>query len=723
MDGDQGLDQITNTPLLRDTKVDDLAGERGKIDEVPRLEITGIKDEEFIPKMNKRIKDSDNYWNTKDGGFNLEAKRNINEQYFYGDQLKGLNFQPSQTKYQENQLYIATDSVRSFLSAKNVVPSVMPASTSPLDKYVATNLEKGLDGLAHKVDLSEKLGQVILNNLLKHVGVLKLEFDPTASKQGEIRAEVIDPKNITVDKNAKQGENPAFIASRFSMSLDEIMHRWGKKNKGLKDRLTVKANRTEDDIYEVTEVWFTSYNDKYDPEEMFAFYTKDCLLDYGRNPNYIYTAPEKNFINEPMKPFIPMNLTGDGQHWIDRYEPIEQAIPIQDVLNKRGRQLIELVDRANPLTLYDKNGLTDNDVDNIGANPVTAMGIEVQNGKSVNESIVRLPAAPIPPVIMQDKTDLRTQIHAIYGTPSEFTGASSGNEVVDQTLGQSEMKRQQAEGRLNQYQRAVDVFLTKVMNYMVQLIAVYYTDLRAVTYTNHNGSYESVVIGRDNINKNVEVQVEEGSTTTMNDSRREALVQMFLDKGLLAPTDAFEMMDMPNSQKVYDNLQKFRENPNDLVREDGDDDNEVRAYIIFQNIAAGNEEKPNGDESEELLLAMRKFMSTDDYLKSKSNVKKQYSAFVDESVQNIGAKQLIDKAYAEGGLMSLNTKVKIPANMAMDNMKNGLFPSTVGGDTQDQQQAPQNQPQQAPAPQEQSMPQGQPAPQQQAPQQVSQQQQ
>lgn len=718
MDGDQGLDQITNTPLLRDTKVDDLTGERGKIDEVPRLEITGIKDEEFIPRMNKRIKDSDNYWNTKDGGFNLEAKRNVNEQYFYGDQLKGLNFQPSQTKYQENQLYIATDSVRSFLSAKNVVPSVMPASTSPLDKYVATNLEKGLDGLAHKVDLSEKLGQVILNNLLKHVGILKLEFDPTASKQGEICAEVVDPKNITVDKNAKQGENPAFIANRFSMSLDEIMHRWGKKNKGLKDRLTVKANRTEDDIYEVTEVWFTSYNDKYEPEEMFAFYTKDCLLDYGRNPNYIYTAPEKNFINEPTKPFIPMNLTGDGQHWIDRYEPIEQAIPIQDVLNKRGRQLIELVDRANPLTLYDKNGLTDNDVDNIGANPVTAMGIEVQNGKSVNESIVRLPAAPIPPVIMQDKTDLRTQIHAIYGTPSEFTGASSGNEVVDQTLGQSEMKRQQAEGRLNQYQRAVDVFLTKVMNYMVQLIAVYYTDLRAVTYTNHNGSYESVVIGRDNINKNVEVQVEEGSTTTMNDSRREALVQMFLDKGLLAPTDAFEMMEMPNSQKVYDNLQKFRENPNDLVREDGDDDNEVRAYIIFQNIAAGNEEKPNGDESEELLLAMRKFMLREEFTSSKPSIQKSYVKFIKATINNIKNSIVIDNFHDENGLIGLDPNMRIPIVDFARAASSGAQPQQA---SQGQPQ-PQQQPQQTPAPQSQPMPQ-QAAPQQQAPQQVPQQQQ
>ena len=103
MNSDQGLNAINNTPLLQDTKVDVMVGERGKIDEVPRLEIKGINDNEFISKMNQRIKDSDDYWNAPDG-INLKTKRVKNEHYFYGDQLHGLNFAKGQTKYQENQL-------------------------------------------------------------------------------------------------------------------------------------------------------------------------------------------------------------------------------------------------------------------------------------------------------------------------------------------------------------------------------------------------------------------------------------------------------------------------------------------------------------------------------------------------------------------------------------------------------------------------------------------
>ncbi len=601
--------------LLTDTRVDELRGENGVIDKLPKLEISGIKDEEFIPRMDKRIKDSEDYWNSNPG-FNLTEKRKTNERYFYGDQLNGLTFKSGQTKYQENQVFIATDSVRAYLSAKNVVPSVIPASTKPRDKYVATNLEKGLDGICVKINLSEKLGQVILHNLLGHLGVIKFEYDPDKGSKGEISAEVIDPKNIIVDKNAKQGENPSFIAYRFSLSLDEILHRWGKKRPGIKKKLSAEKNKEEDEIYEITEVWFTQYDQSYEPQEMFAFYTKDCLLDFGKNPNFIYSKPEKNFISVPQKPFIPMNLTSDGQKWIDRYEPIEQAIPVQDVLNKRGRQLIELIDRSNPLTVYNKQNMNDNDVDNIGSNPLVPVGIEVSGGGDIQHAITRLPAPQISPVLMQDKTDLRTQIHAIYGTPSEFTGAASGSDVVDQTLGQSEMKRQQAEGRLNQYQRNVDIFLTRCMNYIVQLIAVYFTDLRAITYANSNGSYESVVLGRDNIDKEAEVKVEDGSTTTMNDSRREALVQMFLDKGLLAPTDAFEMVGMPNSQKVYDNLQKFRDNPNVLVREDDDDENDINSYVVFQKICSGIDVEPSGSETQERVKSMRKFMTEDQFIES-----------------------------------------------------------------------------------------------------------
>jgi len=652
-----------------DTTVDNFQEtSSGVIDDVPVLAFD-IPDASLIRNLDQRISDSQEYWN-KPNGFNLKQVRNDNMRLFLGKHIDQNKLYRYQTPYVENQIYIAENAIVSYLTAQNPSPEVYPSQNTQKSSIFAQDLEKAMKAHADMFQLAEIVGNVVRNALNKRLGVMKLTFDPLYGKNGEIVPKSINPEHIVVDKNARQGENPAFIVEFLKMSVNEVLSRWPEKKAAIYEELNIVRGTPKqlEAIVQVREAWFTYYDKQFKPQEGLAYYFGKVVLEKVKNPNYLYTQTKKNFFPMPPKPYLPLNFDNDGEHWVDYTGPIEQAAPMQDILNKRGRQLMEVVDKANGLTVFSSDsGLTKDDLQNLTGDPNQRVIIKTA-GNSVADLVHRIDPPQIPNMLMQDKIDLRTQVHAVMSTPSEFTGVNDGGQD-DPTLGQSEMKKNQASGRLDLYVRSVDRLMTRYFNLWVQFAVVWYDEDHFFVYNGGDGEFDYIVISRYLIEEGMIVSVKSGGTLPFDKTRQEKIALALAKMQLVSPLDVYKLMNLPNAQQLYDNWAKFKTAPMDLARDAMDEIDDNNGYVAYTKIMNGKDAELPPNVTKEYVLTLRKLMVNDEFIKAPRKYQTDFLKFVEKAVTSLEIKTSLDQVADSGNIEGLDPKNPIPSPQEQNPMQ------------------------------------------------------
>ena len=148
---------------------------------------------------------------------------------YLGKQLDVRSRYRFQIPYIENQIYVAEQSILAYLTAQNPEPEVSPAQDTPPAKIFAQDLEKVCMAHGLKVNLRQQMENAVRNALNKRIGIIYFEFVPDAGRHGEIMPRALNPEEVIIDKNARQGENPAFISRQLKMSVNEACQRWPEK--------------------------------------------------------------------------------------------------------------------------------------------------------------------------------------------------------------------------------------------------------------------------------------------------------------------------------------------------------------------------------------------------------------------------------------------------------------------------------------------------------------
>lgn len=642
-------DYEQTAPPLNDTKVDRLAElPTGQIDELATLSID-IPDNQIIKNLENRIQDSIGYWDAPDG-YNLRNARGDNMRLYLGKQLDVRSLYRFQIPYIENQIYVAEQAILSYVTAQNPQPEVSPAQDNPRSKIFAADLEKVCMAHSQQVKLQMILEDSVRNALNKRIGVIYFEFVPDYGKNGEIIPKALNPEEVVVDKNARQGENPAFISRQLKMSVNEACNRWPSMKEAIyKECGIVRGTYKQlEEILNIREVWLTYYDKKYEPKEAVVYYFNNLVLEKDKNPHWLY-ATNKNFLSAPKKPFIPLNFDNDGQHWIDETSAVEQAGNIQNILNKRGRQYMEVVDKANGTLVIDtRSGITKADSQDLTGDPNQHIVIAGQPGINSQDLIFRLPPPEIPKDIMADKIDLRTTVHAIMGTPSEFTGSNDGD-VDPETLGEAMMKKDQASGRQDLYVRAIDRFMDDYFNFLVQMMVVWYNEKHFFVYNGGDGEFDYLTISRDLIEDGIAINIKSGTTLPFDKQRQEAIVlQLMKMNASISLLDAYKLLHMQNPQQLYDNWAKQQNDPMALARDGLDEMDEAKAYIAYVELMAGKSPKDPDDCTKEFVLSLRKLMLRDEFLNAKKKYQMNFLKYVEKAVRSLELRTSLDLMSKEG---------------------------------------------------------------------------
>lgn len=519
-------------------------------------------DDSKLVKMVVRSLDSNaTYWEKAPFLLSVTDRENIN--YLLGDQVDANKLNPNtQTRYVDNRLHAGVRAILSYATGKTAKPELIPSKTEDRYKRMARNMQSFLyqHALDHNVNLEMRLA---LKNLISRKrGILKLRFDENYGPFGDIITENIDPSDIIIDQYAGYRDNPNKIYHRQQCSIEELCAKFPDKQDeiyeafGFKRGVFTQLSR----VITYYECWFTYWDkDGKECEGLCWFLPKsNCILGKMQNPNWLYKGSLKNqkivnIVNAPPKPFIFLNYLNSGRSFIDETCLLDQAIPMQDILNKRGRQLAENSDYANGRTLIDKRVMEQSDAQKfINKHPRTIGLIDTTNtGNDINKAVLQLPVAQLPSYVMEDKIDARNEIYEMLGVNPQFMG-SGIQQTKNPTLGQDMMANNKAQALQDDLVGVVNQGYKDYYHLLLQLCTVFLDDDYWIMTKGYDGQYTVVQLHDENLDTNVRMSVETDSTLPLDKQAMRATAIQLLQMNKIDELSAYEMLGLPDPEKLVE---------------------------------------------------------------------------------------------------------------------------------------------------------------------------
>ena len=650
-----------------------------------------LEDSVLLNNFRRSIEDSQAYWN-KAKGFNLDSVRAENRRLWLGKHYNDYELYDHQTPYVDNRIFISVESSIAYISAKVASPEVYPAQSTDVSKYLAQDLEKALKAHAEEDNINKKAKRVARHAFLNHIGYLKLRYD---IDEDCIVSEVIDPEAIVIDQNAKEGDNPRFIAEYIDASVEELIHKFPAKKQAIMNANGYKVGTALQlqKRVQYIEIYFTYYEGGSKCEGVAWFYGT-VVLGKMKNPNWVYKNKkeiESNYTEYPPKPYIQINFFNDGLSYIDPTGGIQQASSVQYSLNKRGRQIIDSADQANSGWVFSSKGLTKQDAEQLIGAPNEKIIVDAED---VRTAVQRFPAAVLPAFVVQDKFDHRTEIDTIMGTPSIFRGDSTKNA----TLGQDVIAKEQSQMRQDVFVDAIDDFMHRYYRLVTQMMKVYYDEDHWYKINGKDGLFDSVVMKADKIEDGIDVRVTAGSATAVDKDRIQTTALTLAKLGMTDPLSLYEDLGLPEANDRLSRLVQYKVDPTALLETVKNEEFDQQAFMNITVLNAGKMAEPEENISQEHVDFHRKYMITSEFLGLDDKIKQLHIDHV--TLETEALRQL---------LLLEQTQMPTPQDMQQqmppqDGMQQGPGQAPPQGPPQGM---PQGMPQMPPEPDmSQGMPQG-----------------
>lgn len=621
-----------------DQIVDDIVNAQGTIDSQAVFNLE-MDDEEITGQLNRRIEDSLSYWNNPTT-HNLEDTRKSNVALWLGKTKRTAR---NSSRYVDpiidNRVFASMEAIISHVTSRPPQAEVMPSQDSERSRLLARDVEKVALAHAKKYYLADKLKASVRNLMLKRIGLLHLRWDPNIGEHGEIVVEAVNPDHVVIDKNTPQGDNPGFISHTFTAPLDKLLAKFpDAKEKIFKELGIVRGTPLQmAQVVAYRQVFFTSYKDG-KPKECVAWYFNKCCLGKMENPNWLpenEKGKRRNFLDAPLKPYIPINYINDGQHWIDNTSAIELTRTLQEGLNKRNIQIAENVEHANGQRVFASGALSTDQASKLTGSPNQKIIVKTQD---VRTAVTNLQGQQLPQYVFTDKYDMRNEIDNILGTPNVFRGEQSNSN----TLGQDVMVRNQAFSRQDDILRAIDIAMDKYFKYFVQMMKVYYTEEHYFTVTGEDGRYDYIAMSGNTIEEGIDISVQTGSTLAFDKERAEAVALKLASMKLIDPLTLYEDLRMPNAQKRYERLIKYNVDPTLLAMDMKKEDADREAYIDYTIIMDGKKAEPRDEVTEEHLKSHNKQMMEAEFRKAKPEIQQALVDHVTLETENLRKRLMLE---------------------------------------------------------------------------------
>lgn len=563
----------------------------------------GLDDKRLIENLNERIDTSKQYWE-ETLGYNLRKKRLRNLVMYLGLQVDESTFYDSEIPYIENQIRPAVEAIVAYCTARSPEPSTTKGADTPEATKFASDLRKALEQHDIDSDTRGQLAILVRNWLLDQVSYMEYEFDPGIGEHGEIVHFVRQAKEVVWDHKARPGQDPDFVAVYDESTVEDLLFLYPEKKKAIMDAMGMskigKRNITQRVV--TKKVWF-SYYEKGKKKQGIIVYFDDVTLIKTKDINWLENRD--NFLKAPMKPIIPLTVLSDGKHAIDFSSFVDDGVMLQRSLNHRGRQIGSNADGSNGTKIINgaTSGLTKEDAQNLTPGPNRTIFLRRAKGGPLKEMVDIIPAQDLPEFVVNDKTDIRQQISNVMAVPIDQTDVN-----IDPTLGQSLIKKNNANARQDEIIRGLDRFLHLHYNMMGQMMFVWYDADHFFTYEGVDGDFENICIKRYYFDPGMRAGVSGGTTVAEDTSREQAIAMKLSEKDKISNLDLYRILGLKNPQKLYDNWVKQARDPYELAKDANEEIDTSDAYAEMMEFFNGKRPEKQDTVSKGFVLSLRKLM-------------------------------------------------------------------------------------------------------------------
>ncbi len=490
----------------------------------------------------------------------LAVSQNDNEQYWLGKQYDASS-KPDGHALVDNLIFTALETFLPIATRPKADPVVNGDNTKE-GEALGDKVRKMLQYWANKQDVSFnlKLKDVVRWWSLYKLGVIKLGW---SNKANDITCVAIRPQKLILDPDSRidcaeyTGE---YIGEYRKETARNLIRRFPKSAAYIKDQCNDKLGTKMQYI----EWWTDDY----------VFWTmNDQVLAKAKNPHWNYDKTQintdemgqqnptdvkgKNHFAYPKKPYAFLSIFSLGLRPYDDTNLIQQSLPLQDLINKRLRQIDKNADKTNGGLAVSGDSFTKEQASGVGKATEKGGTIFVPNGK-VGDAVARLSAPALPEFVYQSLIDYRNELQNIFGTRGSAPAGTIGEKTV---RGKMMIKGQDGDrigGGISTY---LEQFSDVVFNYVVQMMYVYYNQEHIATIIGKNRSAEYVSLKSQDLVCKLSVSVKDGSMIPKDPvTEREEAINLWAE-GALDPITFFEKLDFPDPKQSAEQLFMWKADP------------------------------------------------------------------------------------------------------------------------------------------------------------------
>lgn len=527
-----------------------------------------LDEKDILRIIGKRVEEAEAFWNKE---LKLDEVRKRADEYYLGDTYTQDDLYDFQVPYKNNRILTAVETLLPMLTSQIPLPVATEGRDTDESRELAKDLENVLVAKYDDFGVRRSFTRIGRHLLMgKRVGILKYHFDPEAGEKqpdgtykGAIRVESVRPEKVVFDADASDPDNIPLIAEYMTATIEELTVKFPEKKdeiykefgivRGVKSQLAKRVGYVE--------VWFSYLDSTGHNQEGVAYKLNQLLLGSTKNPNWNYDEFEQmpdgkykrlNYFDRPQKPYILVNHINTGKYVLDDTSLADQAQPLQDVLEKRGRQIVENADQASSGLVLNSNMISPEDAAKLIGDPSEKIMVD----GDVREAAARLPYNMLPAYVINDKADARAEIDNIYGANSALRGEEQQG---DKLLGAMVLSQRANSGRLQTITNAFEDACGREYGLypaLVQMMKVYWDEPEIVRYNPDDGKTRFIEWQSDKIEDGVRVRVKGGSAIpTDKQSKKNETVQL---APLLDPLTLAEGMDWADAKGVAKRLVYYR---------------------------------------------------------------------------------------------------------------------------------------------------------------------
>ena len=580
--------------------------EAGPLTQSPELSLQ-FSDSEINEVIGRKIKESIDHYKTKE--IDTRTKKMVD--YWLGIQDTGEKIR-NQNPYLNNIIH--RDLGTRAQNATSRMPDIIVMSPQQQDNLIVkeqtAKIEEWLSIRLDSDVLRRLAKNAVMDNHLKLRGIWKYRYDHFKKDA------VIDrlrPEDVILDHTARipedgfTADNCEFIAEWLEEPTAVVMAKFPDKKDDILTELdrekTEKGTVARSSKMRYMEVWATMHDEQGDPHEITFWKYNDLILGKSANPYFddseesnqefgiedvppqpLFGQPalpqqplpkRKNFFSFARKPYTIFSGENLGNGPLDDTTVVEVALPMQDIVNKRGRQITLINDWAVPKVVTGAAFLDEEKANNITRDPseIIFLNIDVED---VRAGFVSITGAPASPALYNDLQSSIQAIDAHFATNpiKQLSGESGEAKQIsrDQDLAAADEIAQ------NMVQRSVE----EAANWLVQLAKIFFDEPITASAPGQDSTLRTASISKELIPDDIQIVVRSNAIDkpTMRNLMLELAGMKAVDPYTLA-----EALDIPNPKEVTQRLIDFLNGP-------------PSGYVKYLQDIGANPLEPAGSQTE-----------------------------------------------------------------------------------------------------------------------------